>query len=89
MSIPITLANGVVAIYGLGGYTSSSGAILAGDSDWRWGAVDSVYAGGEVFVYNGDNVMFKESQIITRLNYGSAVYTLIPARLVTKEIVLL
>ena len=84
-ALPTILSNGVIAIYGIGIYVSDSGVVVSADSDFRFGSVNKVYDGGAVFVYGGDTVMFKESEVITRLIYNDYPYTLIPARLVTKD----
>ena len=81
--LPIYLPNGIVAVYGLGGYNGN--VIPYEDTDVRFGTIYQVYDGGAVFVYNNDSVMFKESQIVGRVIYNDYPYTLIPARLVTKQ----
>lgn len=84
-TLPTILANGVVAIYGVGGYISASGVIPNGETDFRFGLINKVYAGGSVFVYDNDEVMFRDADVITRVLYNDYPYTLIPARLVTKQ----
>lgn len=82
-ALPITLPNGVIAIYGDGVRESASGVIAT--EAYLFGYVDKVWDGGEVYVYGGDSVMFAKKDIIDRVVYTSGTYTLVPARLVTKE----
>lgn len=89
-ALPISLPNGVVSIYGMGTGVSTTGIELASqDSSVRFGSIYQIYDGGAVFVYGGDNVMFLEKDVLGRVTYGGIPYTLIPARLVTKENILL
>lgn len=84
--LPIDLPNGVVAVYGMGTTVSSTGIeIIDQKSPIRFGQVYQVYAGGAVFVYNGDYVMFNNDEVVGRIVYQTVPYTLVPARLVTKE----
>jgi len=90
LSLPISLPNGVVAIYGTGKKVSPSGITLMSESsEIRFGYIDSIYSGAAVFVYGGDAVMFKDSDVIERIRYNNYPYTLVPLRLVTKEAPLL
>lgn len=84
MALSLTLPVGVVAVYGDGTTTSGSGVIAP--PGYSFGVVSKIYDGGAVFVYNGDNVMFREADVMERLVEGSGHYTLLPARLVTLEI---
>lgn len=89
MSLPITLPTGYIAIYGTGTPTSPSGiSNIDPNGVIRWGSVYQVWDGGATYIYGNDNVMFKESDVFCRLAAASPanwVYTVIPARLVTKQ----
>lgn len=89
MSLPITLPTGYIAIYGTGTPASPSGiANIDPSGALRWGSVYKVWDGGATYIYGNDNVMFKESDVFCRLAAASPatwVYTVIPARLVTKQ----
>jgi hypothetical protein len=85
MPIPITLLPGYVAIYGTGTAVSNTGIEQAGGSNLRYGSVYKVWDGGAAYIYGNDNVYFKEEDVFVRLVYASWPYTIIPARLVTKE----
>lgn len=88
--LPISLPNGVIAIYGIGTTVSTTGIGLTGQNNpIRFGSVYQIYDGGAVFIYGGDSVMFSETDVMNRVIYGGIPYTLIPARLVTKEEILL
>ncbi len=88
--LPLYLPNGVIAVYGTGTKDSSVGITLISEkSEVRFGTVSKVYDGGAVFVYDGDNVMFREEDVIDRVKYLNYPYTLLPARLVTREVPLL
>ena len=88
MSYPIVLPNGFVSIYGEGfALPTPNGMIL--ETTWVYGVIDAVYDGGEIFVYGGDIVIFKSSDVTTRLAFDNAIHTIVPARLVTKESVAL
>lgn len=84
MSLPITLNVGTVAVYGDGSTGTTPQGILLG-TDMKWGSIYNVWDGGQVFVYSGDTVTFKENDVIVRLAIGSAHYTILPCKLVTKE----
>jgi hypothetical protein len=83
-ALPIILPEGVIAVYGAGLATASVSGLVSTEG-LLFGVVDKVWDGGEIFVYGGDSVMFSEKSIIGRLSYTSGTYTLVPARLVTKE----
>lgn len=84
-ALPTILPNGVIAVYGMGGYTSDMGLTVRADSDFRFGHVDKVYDGGAVFVYGGDEVLFREADVTYRLIFNDYPYTIIPARLVANQ----
>lgn len=86
MALPITLASGYVAIYGTGTTQSPSGiANTSADGNIRWGEVYQVWSGGDAYVYGGDIVQFDNRQVTSRLLYNDYTYTVVPARLVTKN----
>lgn len=86
MSVPpIILPAGQVSIYGLGEYLSPSGQLIISGDDWKFGYVNSTYAGGAVFVYDGDAVMFREKDVLYRVQFLDYPYTIIPAKLVTRQ----
>ena len=84
------MPNGIVAIYGMGTTVSTAGIeLLDQQSRVRFGSIYQIYSGGAVFVYGGDNVMFSNDDVYCRVSYDGIPYTLIPARLVTKQAPLL
>lgn len=73
-TLPATLSQGIVSIYGLGdtiGYVSGITTIPG----FYFGPINqvSIYSSYNV----GDSVMFPESAIHTRIDYGNNPYTLI------------
>lgn len=88
MPLPIILPPGVVAIYGVGlTGTSPSGITL--EPSYRYGTIYNVWDGGATYIYGNDTVIFKEGDQYARVVTVSdgLTYTLIQARLVTKDIV--
>lgn len=83
-SLPITLPVGVVAVYGNGSQTPTPQGII-NPPGTLWGSIYNVWDGGQVFVYGGDTVSFRNKDVICRLAIGSAHYTILPCKLVTKE----
>ena len=84
--LPIFLPNGYIAVYGAGSTVSPSGiSNITPQGVMRWGSVYQVWAGGETYVYGGDSVMFKETDVFCRLAYNTIPYTILPARLVTVQ----
>jgi hypothetical protein len=83
-AFPIILPSGVIAVYGVGLATASTSGFVPTEG-YLFGVVDKVWDGGETFVYGGDSVLFSDKDVIERLTFTSGTYTLIPARLVTKE----
>lgn len=76
MALPITLPNGVVAIYGSGSVNGSIQGIVAPEG-YLWGTVTNVWAGGEPYIYSGDSTLFKNDDIVIRLAWDNSPYTLI------------
>lgn len=85
MSVPINLPIGYVLVYGMGTGVSSSGIQLPTEqSPLRFGTIYQIWDGGAPFIYGNDNVMFDNNDGV-RLVFSNIPYTMIPARLVTKE----
>lgn len=85
-AIPITLSVGQIAIYGMGTAVSPSGiANTTANGVIKWGTVSQVWPGGETYIYGNDNVMFNENDVVCRLSYNDYPYTIVPARLATKQ----
>lgn len=87
MSLPFTLSSGQVAIYGMGTATSPSGITnIEASGDLRWGSIYQIWSGGGAYIYGGDNVMFRNGDIAYRVvDTNNIPYTIIQARLVTKQ----
>ena len=83
-TLPTTLPNGFILIYGEGVTTSNTG-ITPDNTVFKFGTISQVFDGGGTFVNVNDQVMFKEEDVEVRLYYLNWPYTMIPARLVTKE----
>lgn len=84
--LPINLPSGYVAIYGMGTDVSQIGIGLTSEQNKiRFGNVYQIWDGGAAFIYGGDSVMFKDNDVYDRIVYLGIPYTIIPARLVTKE----
>lgn len=81
-TLPITLPAGMIAVYGTGDTgMMPSGATIP--TDYRFGSVYNIWAGGQTYVYGGDTVYWKESDTNVRLATAGGTFTLVPARLVT------
>lgn len=76
MSVPITLPEGFVLVYGRGSTQSVSG-IIPDNTSIRFGSIYQVWAGGEVFVYGGTSVMFNPDDAFCRLAWDGRPYTMI------------
>lgn len=77
-TLPVTLPVGAVLIYGLGTIASTT-CLIPNNTVFRFGQVSQIYTGGEVFIYPGISVMFKESDVIARLYCNNWPYTFIEA----------
>lgn len=93
MSLQIILPVGMLLIYGQGTEQSQTG-IVPTNTNIKFGTVYQIWAGGESWIYAGvTSIMFKENDVVCRLavteNNPNDVYTMLPARLVTKENILL
>lgn len=83
-TLPIVLSEGQIAVYGIGtaGLTPA-GATLP--ENYRYGSVYNIWAGGETYVYGGNVVYWEEGTENVRLATSGGIYTILPARLVTKD----
>jgi len=85
MALPIILPAGFVAIYGIG----DSGAMPSGaivQEDFRYGTIYHIWDGGATYIYGGDVVYWKDGNENTRLATTGGTFTILPARLATKDI---
>jgi len=78
------LSPGVIAIYGWG-YENSINALYPDNTIFKFGTIYQIWDGGAMYVYGGDEVMWREGTEQCKLAYGGNPYTLIQARLVTKQ----
>lgn len=82
MSLPLTLPNGIVAVYGAGTPASSpqtatpDGLVLS--PNFLKGTVYNIWDGGASYVYGGDVVFWKEGQDYCRVvTSDNLTYTLV------------
>lgn len=88
-AIPVILPNGVILVYGWGNKRDGSeGLVTPTSQEFVFGSVYQVWDGGAVFIYGGDQVMWKQGDEQCQLAYGGNPYTQIEARLVTKQIII-
>ncbi len=86
MALPIILPAGGVLIYGPGLTQNPSGVQAYPVADFLYGYVYQVYDGGAVFVYGGDLVSFRKTDIQDKLLYNDWFYLLVDqAKLVTQQ----
>jgi hypothetical protein len=87
MSIPIILPTGMVAVYGNGNQgITETGVIIEGTQ--RYGTIYNIWSGGAPYIYGGDKIIFNESDVNCRIATSNGLtYTILPARLVTKQTV--
>lgn len=85
MTLPIVLSAGEIAVYGPGDTsgTMPSGSVIP--SSFVFGTVYNIWAGGETYVYGGDVVMWKKGSEVVQLATVGGTYTILPARLVTQD----
>ena len=83
--VPIILPSGYILVYGWGQEQSYSG-IVPNDTRYKFGTVYQIWDGGQIFVYGGDPIMWKDGDEYVKLAYAGSPYTMIRARLVTKDI---
>lgn len=83
-SFPLILRVGEVSVYG-DGFTTPTPQGIVNPAGTLWGSIYNVWDGGSTYVYTGDTISFREGDVICRLAIGTAHYTIVPARLATKE----
>lgn len=83
-SIPLTLPNGYILVYGWGSTESMSG-VANNTPGFLFGSVYQIWDGGTTYVYGGDEVMWNDKNEFCKLTYSGVPYTMLPARLVTKQ----
>lgn len=83
-NVKVILPNGYILVYGWGSPESQSG-VAANTPGFLFGNVYQIWAGGETYVYGGDEVMWKEGDEYCKLTYSATPYVMLPARLVTKQ----
>lgn len=89
MSVPIILSNGVILVYGWGiKRDGSEGMVTPTSQEFVFGTVYQIWDGGSVFIYGGDQVMWKTGNEQCQLAYGGNPYTQIECRLVTKQVII-
>lgn len=82
--LPTILPNGYVAIYGSCQDTFSSDGTQF-PSSFRYGTIYNIWDGGAPYIYGGDLVSFNEKDVSCRIASGGVTYTIVQARLVTKQ----
>jgi len=87
-TLPISLPNGIVAIYGIG-VTGRTPSGLLIEENFRYGTVYNFWDGGASYVYGNDVVVFKEGEQYCRVvTSDNNPWTLIEfAKLVTDNII--
>lgn len=85
--MPIILPPGYILVYG--DFQQSYSGVVPGDTSWRFGTVYQIWDGGTTYVYGGDPVMYKNTDVEVKLATGNEPfqYQMIKARLVTKDII--
>lgn len=90
-TLPITLKAGTIAVYGIGDNADDgnarppSGQLVP--SNFLFGTVYNIWAGGETYVYGGNCVIWEQGTELVKLATAGGRYTILPARLVTKDFV--
>ena len=85
-TLPIILPAGSIAIYGWGYDTSNSG-IVPDNTAFKFGTIYQIWDGGATYIYGGDEVMWTGGTEQCKLAYSGNPYTIVKARLVTKQII--
>ena len=83
-TLPISLPAGIVAIYGIGVTGRTPSGMLI-EENFRYGTVYNFWDGGASYVYGNDVVVWEDSNSTVRLATAGGTYTIVPARLVTKD----
>lgn len=86
MSFPIKLQTGLVAVYGQG-YNDTNPFGIIMPNNFKFGSIYNIWDGGSPFVTLYDIIMFREEDVNARIvtspfNHN---YTIVPARLATKQ----
>lgn len=84
VSLPFTLPQGKLSIYGLG--VNNLSGLRPNMPNIVFGTVNDVWAGGETYFYPGDWVLFDKSRADMVLYYGNDPYTIINANDAFKQI---
>lgn len=88
-SLPLILPNGVILVYGWGiKRDGSEGMITPTSQEFVFGTVYQIWDGGAVFVYSGDQVMWKDGTEQCKLAYLGNPYTQLEVRLATKQVII-
>jgi hypothetical protein len=89
MPLPFNLPVGTVAVYGSGAADFPNPFSIAMPADYRYGTVYHIWSGGGAYMATNDVVMFPESSVVSRfiLSSDNNTYTVVPARLATKQYV--
>ena len=89
-TLPIILPAGTVAVYGVGDTVPNrmpSGVLV--ESEFRFGTIYGIWDGGAPYIYGGDIVFWKDgSEQVRIVTDENLTYTILPARLVTKDFVI-
>ena len=75
MGLPVILPPNYVAIYGAIA-TVSANNIVAPEG-YFWGTIYQIADGASIYVYGGDNVLFRNEQVKCRLAWDNGTYTLL------------
>lgn len=83
MAIPITLGYGQVMVYGWG--VPPNAGIIPTNTNIKFGSVYQIWEGGAAFIYGSQDIMWKDGDEYFKFRYNGNPYTVLPARLVTRE----
>jgi hypothetical protein len=88
MPLPFNLPVGMVAVYGAG-YNDTSPFGITMPSNFKYGTVYHIWSGGTAYMATNDIIMFREEDVRDRVVIASNnnTYTIVPARLATKQYV--
>lgn len=92
-SLPLILPNGIVLVYGWGYEGPGASGLTPDNTLFKFGTVYQIWDGGAVFVYNGDSIFWRDGDgsdpsgpVVCKLTYSGNPFTMLKAKLVTKEI---